>query len=140
MAEIHGLREKYPLLGENKSKEISDYFTSQEMASRYATAYEQHQDGLSESGIKSVFLLARSAMAGSGLAGKYWFCAATCGKDGRNATDSERIKNTPWGLLFGEKQDISKFRPFGFRAWMFLNKDRPPASSAREGQKCPKGS
>ena len=131
IAEIHGLREKYPLLvvmrdnaGENKSKEISDFFTSIEVANRYSTAYEQHQDGLSESGIKSIFLLARSAMAESGLAGKYWFCAATCGKDCRNATYMERIKNTPWGLMFGEKRDVSKFRPFGCRAWMFLNKER----------------
>ena len=39
IAEIHGLLEKYPLLvvmrdnaGENKSKEISDFFTSIEVA------------------------------------------------------------------------------------------------------------
>ena len=66
----------------------------------------------------------RSAMAESGLAGKYWICAATCGKDGKNATYMERIKNTPWGLMFGEKRDVSRFRPFGCRAWMFLNKER----------------
>ena len=63
MAEIHDLRDKYPLLvamsdnaGENKSKEIADYFTSMEVANRYSTAYEQHQDGSSESGIKSILL------------------------------------------------------------------------------------
>ena len=131
MAETANLREKYPLFvvmrdnaGENKSKEISDYFTSEGVANRYSTAYEQHQDGLSESGIKSVFMLARSGMAESGLGSKFWFCAATCGKDCRNATYKERIKNTPWGLLYGEKKDVSKFRPFGCRAWMFLNKER----------------
>ena len=72
--------------------------------------------------IKSV--LARSGMAQSGLGGKYWFCAATYGKDCRNVTYKERIKNTPWGLLYGEKKDVSKFRPFGCRAWMHLNKER----------------
>ena len=131
MAEIHGLLEKYSLLldmrdnaCENKSKEISFFFTSMEVANQYSTAYEQHQDCLSESGVKSIFLLARLAMTESGLAGKYWFCAATCGKDCRNATYMKRIKNTPWELLFGERRDVSKFRPFGCRAWMFLNKDR----------------
>jgi len=96
MAEISDLREKYTLMvvmrdnaGENKSKEISEYFTSKGVANRYSTAYEQHQDGLAESGIKSVLLLARSGMAESGLAGKYWFCAATCGKDCRNVTYKE---------------------------------------------------
>ena len=81
--------------GENKSKEISDYFTSMGVANRYSTAYKQHQDGLSESGIKYIFMLARSGMAESGLGCKYWFCAATCGKDCRNATYKARIKNTP---------------------------------------------
>ncbi len=35
-----------------------------------------------------------------------------------------RIKNTPWGLLYGEKKDhdVSKFRQFGCRAWMHINK------------------
>jgi hypothetical protein len=84
MAEIHGLLEKYSLLvvmrdyaGENKSKEISYFFTSMEVANQYSIAYEQHQDCLSESGIKSILLLAQSGMAESGLAGKYWICAAT---------------------------------------------------------------
>ena len=65
MAETADLREKYPLFvvmrdnaGENKSKEMSDYFTSMGVANRYSTEYEQHQDGLSESGIKSIFMLA----------------------------------------------------------------------------------
>ena len=55
MAETSQLREKYPLYvvmrdnaGENKSKEISEYFTSKGVTNRYATAYEQHQDCLSE--------------------------------------------------------------------------------------------
>ncbi len=94
------------------------------MENYYATAFESHQDGLAEAGIKSVFTLARSGMAQSGLRGKYWFCAATYGKDCQNVTCKERIKNTPWGLLYGGKKDVSKFRPFGFRAWMHLNKEQ----------------
>ncbi len=66
----------------------------------YSTAYKQHQDGLAEGGIKSTMTLARSGMAQSGLGGKYWFCAANCAKD------------------------VSKFRPFGCHAWMYLNKER----------------
>jgi hypothetical protein len=131
MAEIADLRAIYPLrvimrdnAGENKSKAIADYFTSMMVENRYSTAHEPHQDGLAEAGVKSVFTLARSGMAQSGLGGKYWFCAATYGKDCRNVTYKERIKNTPWGLLYGEKKDVSKFRPFGCRAWMHLNKER----------------
>jgi hypothetical protein len=67
MAEISDLRAKYPLLvvmrdnaAENKSKAISDYFTSMMVENYYATAFESHQDGLAEVAIKSVFTLARS--------------------------------------------------------------------------------
>ncbi len=83
MAEISELCEKYPLLvvmrdnaGENKSKEISDYITAMEVKSYFSTAYEQHQDGLAESGDKSTPNLALSGMAKSGLARKYWFSVA----------------------------------------------------------------
>ena len=51
MVETAELREKYPWFevmrdnaGENKSKDVSDYFTSLGVANRYSTAYEQHQD------------------------------------------------------------------------------------------------
>jgi hypothetical protein len=70
----------------------------------YATAFESHQDGLAEAGIKSVFTLVRSGMAQSGLGEKSWFCAATYGKDCQHVTYKERIKKTPWGILYGEKK------------------------------------
>ena len=66
---------------------------------------------MAEAEVKSVMMLAKCGMAGSGLAGAYWFCAATNGNDCRNVTYKERIKNTPWGLLYNEKRNISRFRP-----------------------------
>jgi hypothetical protein len=87
-------------------------------------AFESHQDGLAEAGIKSVFTLARSGMAQCWLGGKYWSSAATLGKDCWNVAYKERIKNTPWKQLYGEKKDVSKFRQFGCRAWMHLKKER----------------
>ena len=79
--------------GKTNRKRFLIFFTSKGVANRYATAYEQHQDGLSEAGIKSIFWLARSGMAESGLGGRFWFSAATCGKDCRNVTykDESRI-------------------------------------------------
>ncbi len=68
------------------------------------------------------FNLARSGMAESCLAGKYWLSAADCAKDRRNVTYKARIKNTPCGAMFVEKKAVSKFRAFRCRAWMYLNK------------------
>ncbi len=91
MPEISDLREKCLWLvvmranaGENKMKGISEYFTSMGVKNYSSTAYKQHQDVLPESKIKSTLTLARTGMAQSGLARKFWFCAANCGKDCRN--------------------------------------------------------
>jgi hypothetical protein len=48
-------------------------------------------------------------MAQSCLCGKCWFCAANCAKNCRNVTYKARIKNIPWGAVYGEKKDVSKF-------------------------------
>ena len=86
--------------------------------------------------MKSVMMLAKYGMAGSGLGNPYWFCAATNGKDCRNVTFKNLINNTPWGLLYNEKRDISKFRPFKF--WLQML-DAPEQGSARERENRTKG-
>ena len=89
-AEMADLREKYQLLvvmrdfaGENMSHEIQEVFTDKGVKSYFSTPYEPWQDGLGEAGIKSVLLLARTEMAESGLAGRYWFSAVNHGKNCR---------------------------------------------------------
>ena len=37
---------------------------------------------------------------------------------------SRHISTTPWEKVYGEKKDVSKFRPFGCKAYMHLNKER----------------
>ncbi len=39
-------------------------------------------------------------------------------------TYEARIKNTPWGAMYGEKKDLLKFKPLGCKSWMYLNKER----------------
>ena len=63
-------------------------------------------------------------MAESGLGGPLWFYATTHGMNCRNATFKKRIGTPPHEKLYGIKKDVSKFRPFGCRAYMHLNKDR----------------
>ena len=63
-------------------------------------------------------------MVESGLGGQFWFSAMMAAKDARNATYKDRIKTTPWMLMHGTKQDVSKFRAFGCRAYVYLNEER----------------
>ena len=131
MAEIGDLREKYPLrvvmrdnAGENKSNALREYFTSMGVENYFSTAYEPWQDGLAEAAIKSTITTATCGMAESGMVGKFWFKAATNGKNCLNVTYKLRINSTPYRELYGKEMDLSRFRPFGCLAFMHLNKDR----------------
>ncbi len=62
-------------------------------------------------------------MAESGLGGPYWFSATQNDVTCRNVTYKERLGTTQYEKTYGVKKDVSKFRPFGCRAYMHLNKD-----------------
>ena len=55
-----------------------------------------------------------------------WFSAVTHAVNCRNATSGfkKQSDTTPHEKVFGVKKDVSKFRPFGCRAYMHLNKER----------------
>ena len=63
-------------------------------------------------------------MAESGLGGQFWFSATMHGVNCRNATFKERLGTTPHEKLYGRKKDVSRFRPYGCRGYMHLNKER----------------
>ena len=71
-------------------------------------------------------LIARTVTAESGLGGSFWFKAAAAGKAARNVTFKERIGMSPYQAMYGhgEKRDVSDFRAFGCRAWVYLDKQR----------------
>ncbi len=112
-AEIADLREKYQLLvvmrdfaGENMFHEIQAFFTDKGIKSYFSTPYEPWQDGLGEAGIKSVLLLARTEMAESVLAGRYWFSAVNHGTNCRNVTFEYRLGTTSYARLYGMKKMV----------------------------------
>ena len=82
------------------------------------------QNGLAESSVGSTKMLGRAVMAESGMGGPLWFSAGNHGLNSRNTTFKRRLGTTPHEKIFGVKKDVSKFRPFGCRAYMLLNKDR----------------
>ena len=110
--------------GENSSKEICEFLESKGIQNYFSTPYEQWQNGQPESSINSLMKLGRSVMVESGLGGQFWFSAMMAAKDARNATFKERIATTPWMMMHGRKRDVSKFRAFGCRAYIYLDEDR----------------
>ncbi len=105
-------------------KELNDFLTNNGVQNYFSTPYEQWQNGLAESLVGSVTILGKTGMAGSGLGGLYWFSAMQNGVTCRNVTYKESIGTSPYKKTYGVKKDGSKFRPFGCRAYMHLNKDQ----------------
>ena len=52
------------------------------------------------------------------------FKAANAGKDAQNVTYRDRIGMSPYQAMYGEKKDVSRFRAFCCRAWVYLDKQR----------------
>ena len=82
------------------------------------------QNGPAESTINAIKLIARTFMVESGLCGRFWFKAATAGKDAHNVVYKERIKTSPHHAIYEDPKDVSGFRVCGCKAIVYLNKDR----------------
>ena len=91
-------------VGEDKSEEIMQFLDSKGIRSHFSTPKEQWQNGAAESTINSIMLIARTVMVESGLGGRFWFRAATAGKDACNVTFRERIGMTPHQARFDKHE------------------------------------
>ncbi len=107
-----------------KSEEMMQFLESRGICSQFSTPKEQWQNGAAESTINSIMMSVRAVMAESGLGGRFWFKAASAGKDARNITFKERIGMTPHQAMYGDKRDVSDFSAFGCRVWVYLDKQR----------------
>ncbi len=85
--------------GENRSREIIEFFESRGIRSYFSTPYEQWQNGQGESSINSLMTLARCDIQGA-------------------------YQMTPRMQMYGAKKDIYKFRAFGCQAYMYLDSER----------------
>ena len=109
--------------GENKSRDIKNFFESVGVRNHFSSAHEQWQNGPAEASINSIMRQARTVMAESGLGGRFWVRAAVAGKDARNAIFIERIKTFPHNAMYGEPKNVSQFGAFCCKAFVYLSKD-----------------
>ncbi len=66
---------------EYKSVKMMQFLESRGIRCHFSTPKEQWQNGAAESTINSIMMIARTVMAESGLGGRFWFKAASAGKD-----------------------------------------------------------
>ncbi len=99
--DIADLRTKHTLVvlmpdnaSEYKSEEMMQFLESRGIRCHFGTPKEHWPNGEAESTINSIMMIARAVMAESGLGGRFWFKAASTGKEARNVTFKERIGRT----------------------------------------------
>ena len=66
-------------------------------------------------------LLKRTQMVESALMGGFCYRALVSAKDARNVTCHNRIKTPPLYFIRGKPKNLSRFRAFGCRAYLYLN-------------------
>ncbi len=120
IAELRDMHKIYvvtrDISGENSSKEIREFLESKGIQNVRAMA--EWPSGI-------VYQFSHETWPiGDGLGGQFWFSAMMAAKDARNATFKERIGSTPWMLMHGRKRDVSKFRAFGCRAYIYIDEER----------------
>ncbi len=83
------------------------FLESKGICSHFGTPKEEWQNRAAEPTINSIMMIARSAMTESGLCRRFWFKAASAGKDAQNVTFKERIGMTQYQAMHGEKRNVS---------------------------------
>jgi hypothetical protein len=69
-------------------------------------------------------MLDKTGLSGSGIGRACWFCATHNGVACQNVIFKQCLETTPYETLYGLKNVVSKFRPFGCKAFKQLNKDK----------------
>lgn len=132
-ADTAGVRTKHSLVrlmrdnaGENKSTEVTEFFESRGVETRYSAAYEQWQNGPAEASVRVTGRLIRSELSSTGLPTSTWFSTLIKVIESTNAAWTITTNSSPHFDLYGEKKDVSKMRRLGCQAFVYLEPERRP--------------
>ena len=105
--------------GENKSTEVTEFFESRGVETRYSAAYEQWQNGPAEASVRVTGRLIRSELSSTGLPTSTWFSTLIKVIESTNAAWTITTNSSPHFDLYGEKKDVSKMRRLGCQAFVY---------------------
>ena len=99
--------------GEFISQEFSDLLIKNKIKHEKSSPYSPHQNGTAERSWRTLFEMTRSLLLEAGLPKNLWTYAVMTATHIRNRCYSQRIKNTPYGLITGIKPDVARLQVFG---------------------------
>ena len=109
--------------GEHISSEFLRFLQDHQVQPQFSAPYEQHQNGISESGVNKISKKCRVILQQSGLPIEFWGWALLHAVDIVNHLPHSKTGKIP--LLDHGSSDFAKYlRPFGCHATCYLGKDR----------------
>ena len=88
----------------------------------FSTPRESWQNGTAERMNRTVLDRARTVLSSSGLSGTFWARATMYSVNVINSPYKARINGVPYTLLTGAEPDLSRFQPFGCKAYVYVDK------------------
>ena len=110
--------------GEFTSKEFETLLIQNRIKHEKSAPYSPHQNGTAERSWRTLFEMGRSLILESGLPKNLWTYAVMTATHIRNRCYSQRIKNTPYGLITGTKPDVAKMQIFGSVCYPVVHKPK----------------
>ena len=110
---------------EFKNTQIEDFCEERGIKHEFSSTYTPQQNGVVERKNKTLITLARAMLDEYGTPEKFWAEAINTACHASNRVYLHRLlKKTPYELLIGRKPNVSYFRVFGCKCFIYKKKER----------------
>ena len=108
---------------EFKNSKMMDWCEEEGVKHEFSATYTPQQNGVMERMNRTLITLARAMLDDYGTSEKFWAEAINTACDASNQVYLHRLlKRTPYELLIGRKPNISYFRVFGCKCFIYNKK------------------
>jgi hypothetical protein len=105
--------------GEYMGKEFKDALVANQIRHEQSSPYSPSQNGVAERGWRTLFEMGRCMLIEAELPRAMWPYAIMAAAYIRNRCYQQRIKQTAYFALTGNKPDVSNMHPFGSRCYVY---------------------
>ena len=110
---------------DNGGEFVSEQFEAEILSNRFkhefTAPHSPHQNGTAERNWRTLFEMARGMLIESKLPNCLWSYAIMTSAHIRNRVYNQRIKETPYRLLTGNKPNISRMHAFGTVCFSYIH-------------------
>ena len=119
--------------GEFTSAEFSSLLVKNQIKHEKSAPYSPHQNGTAERSWRTLFEMARSLLLEAGLPKNLWTYAVMTATHIRNRCYSQRLQDTPYGVITGKKPDVARMQIFGSTCYPTVQNPKKLDARSKKG-------